>query len=438
MGYGRMLVNMACPTRIGAPPLQQTIARQGIDHAADDPRMYGRPSHITSFYRVLEFIGRSRELIVHGNKYNGDFVWMGAVSSVEMARWAQRLSMYMKRVFDREEEEAGGYRGGTRPRPLVPNVELITEDDIITPAPHEGLNMFKFDIRWRYAFHHHNVYALAITRTSGTKGELKYNLAAPGDLLPRGYTDIDMHCKIRLIRIDHLFFKDVAWGTRIGDSVVRERSWPLQVQIRGIDLEPNKPQTHWEEKRHATFNWITDSGFRRQEPLHHGISSDLRKYASPATAGDYTHNLLWGYKETGDPVKGGWRETDCYVPADLHLFDFDPSCPPAEFTWVPDLAAAYDRWDEKTPFLMDEYAQFYGMRGPAVVDPRAVMAHIDNPQLALRKLVRWLQSRGIPLSAYQRYLLNTPQNDWSVLRPVFRRPVTRAQHRAEQDWCNIQ
>lgn len=125
-----------------------------------------------------------------------------------------------------------------------------------------------------------------------------------------------------------------------------------------------------------------------------------------------------GYLFSGSPVEGGWElfdpDSDCSVLYDLHLFDFDVNSLPPTFHWITDLAESFTNWKTRTTNPLNEFVQYYGMRGPANVPTPIGESNYGNSKKALEMLKKWMDANNIPLSPRQQHFYTKHHSDYSV------------------------
>jgi hypothetical protein len=403
-----------------------------------EPFTGGYPNPAVSYYRILEFMGRSQNLIVYGNENAARFGWMGAVAAGEIRRWVHRLYNMLendrkeaKKQYDmllREANEKArigeevdlteiGILEEESERKLL-KLSEPTEGTHVDVDTRTGQKMTWKEVSWGYNFNGHNTYALFIPRSSGTKGVIQ---ESPGSPVHK------MFCDIGIMRLDHLHFTDVSrkpGADKEGEfTFVRESA-----SINGYQVVPTGDGgwTEWvrgagrpDYQSRINFRWVSLEEWKNKRPRKDlYVERQLQPYVKPGVYESPSEVLATGYLYSGSPVHGGWEmhnpDVECSVLYDLHLFDFDVNRMPPIFQWITDLAETFAEWKPRSYPENRKYDQFYGMRGPANVPTIYGSNNILNARKAMERLKTWMKVRGIPLTPRQEHFYEKEHNDYSV------------------------
>lgn len=431
------------PRRREVPSLQTIIRTKEIDRIASDPSSIQTPNQYTSYYRILEFIGRNKNLIEQAIYRPDNFEWMGAADSINLVQWCDALYATISKDPTHEKK---------------PRIFLTEFDDFMVRGDEDyGIVDRPVRIkRWKYDFLSHSVYALVIPRSSGTRGMIKLNKYRVEESDPPKTILREMDCNIEIMKLKTLEFwemsvleddrgssgsTDEGSSTRNGNG--RYKNLETSVIISGHRLIPNINETEWFTEELLSYRFEQVRSWIKHNMREEWEAEGLDAYKDPRIRGNTSGNLSIGYRHTGYPIMGGWGTSECYVPNDIHLFDFDPNTPPYEFMWVMRLAATFWRWQEKQPDSSavsyspnkPMFKQFYGMRGPELDFTGMRPVNYKTVQDAL---LDWMKSRQIPINDQQKHLLDSNRADYSVTRPDFRRRGRSTVDDSPLDTCTIQ
>lgn len=414
-----------------APSLQTIIRTRYIDEAARDPSRIPSPNPYTSYYRILDFIGRSRELIEHAERNPLDFTWMGATNDNDIIQWADNAYSMLEDQAKNASDESGSSststttistqtQGNRNPYMILENQEPIRRffhgRDGLVPI---------IERKWRYVFRDFDVYALVISRSSGARGWIIINEEHPVDPTRTVPHARDFDCNIEIIRIKQIRCEETREENLFAEDEdpdeVFTMSEPLErmVTIIGDVMYPNLNEDTWlEHEDIEAFDF--ESRKDMIKIMQGGNNSVLKRYVDPNSRMSVIDQLASGYIKTENPVVGGWANDACFVAADIHLFRFDLTNPPDAFKWVIDLAAGFWRWKEEAdrlkqlPVTSSEsrlMRQYYGMRGPV---PGDQIHRLYNYREMYSKMLDWMSANRIRVSNRQAYLLRAHPDDYSI------------------------
>lgn len=431
--------------RSNVPPLSTLVRREYIDNVARTRERISlsEENPYLSYYRILDFIGRSPGLLQHGRDHPLDFTWMGAVDGHDINVWLDTLfstfdaDPRFNTVPISEEEPPGGSSSisvwdtlrrvpGTMTAEQTQTfIRRAEREYYIQLHPlefgEERRDGFMYTTeRWGYSLLNLPIHALAIPRSSGTLGKLpcrQYQQA-------RAY-EIRFDCEISIVKIESVRFeykyKEYIFGTQAGERKLIDH----MVELNGFLMIPSPSGNEWHEGESIRYTFSPDR-FLESDMRNLGLNSiDLSKYMKPTMHASDIRDITIGYSESEKPIMGGWVEEKCGVPFDLHLFDFRLKDPPLAFEWVMELAAGFARWKNDMTFRPDKipeeerkrrYKQYYGLRGPIPhPDPLQVFYIYRRDENILDFITQWMKENSIELSDRQEYALED-KVDYSVER----------------------